>query len=130
MERIKSALFYAVVVSETSHVFCCVLPTLVSIFSLLAGLGVISILPSSILDFHEIMHDWEIPMILISAFVLALGWVLHTVSLKIDCHDTGCHHGPCTPKKRSTSKMLAIATTLFSINIIVYFALHVNEVMQ
>ena len=113
MERIRSALFFAIIVSETSHVFCCVLPTLISIFSLLAGLGLISILPSSIIDIHEIMHVWEAPMIMVSSGILAFGWVLHFISLKIDCHNTGCHHGPCSSKKNNTSKIMIIATVLF-----------------
>jgi fumarate reductase subunit D len=118
MQKLKTAVFWTVLASETGHVFCCVMPTIVTILSLLSGLGLIS--------FHEFMHDWEVPIIVASALILALGWALHFVSLKLDCHDTGCHHGACAPKKVSTSKLLWIATGLFAVNLTIYLTLHLT----
>jgi len=124
MKRLQATLSWAIVLSETSHVFCCVLPVLISVLSLLTGLGAASILPSALLDLHEMMHRWEVPLIIFSGSVMAFGWVLYFISLKIDCHDTGCHHGPCNPKKKNASRILAFASLLFAINIAVYFGLH------
>ena len=39
MERIQQVLHWTVIVSAGSHIFCCVLPTLVTVLSLIAGLG-------------------------------------------------------------------------------------------
>ncbi|MBU0800032.1 MAG: hypothetical protein KKA05_03430 [Alphaproteobacteria bacterium] len=127
MQRFKTAIFWAVLVSETGHVFCCVMPTIVTVMSLLSGLGMLSVMPAGLLAFHDFMHEWEIPVIITSAVILLFGWVLHFISLKLDCHDTGCHHGECAPKKISTSKLLWIATGLFSVNLIIYLALHVGQ---
>lgn len=127
MEKFKSAIFWTVLISETGHVFCCVMPTIVSVMSLLSGLGLLSVMPAGLLAFHDFMHRWEIPVIITSAAILALGWALHFISLKLDCHDTGCHHGACAPKKISTSKLLWIATALFTTNLVIYLALHAAQ---
>lgn len=126
MHRIKHGLSWAIILSETSHVFCCVLPTVVSILSLLAGVGLVSALPAGLLAFHEALHHWEIPLIAFSGIVLALGWGLHVISMRIDCHDTGCGHGPCAPQKNSATTVLKIATALFAINTLVYLIFHLH----
>lgn len=130
MERIakvmnwQKAVFWSALASETSHVLCCGLPIIVSLFSLMAEIGLLSVIPSGILDVHEIMHDYEIPMIIFSGVVLMLGWGLHHLSMRIDCHDTGCGHGPCEPKKTKSSKILKLATVLFIANISLYGFVH------
>lgn len=127
MERIQKALAWAIVVSETSHVFCCVLPTLAGISSLLSGLGVVGVLPAGIMEFHHIMHRWEVPMIAASGVILALGWAIYAVSVRLDCHDTGCVHGACAPKKNRTAQILKIATALFVINTTIWLAFHAGR---
>ena len=127
MQRLKSAIFWTVLVSETGHVFCCVMPTVVSILSLLSGLGLIGIMPAGLLAFHDFMHEWELPIIATSFVVLLAGWGLHALSMKLDCHDTGCHHGACTPKKNNTSKLLWIATGLFAANLAIYVFFHLSH---
>lgn len=126
MERIQKTIFWAVLASEFSHIFCCVLPTVVSILSLMAGLGIFSVMPSGLLALHELIHTWEVPMIITSAAILLMGWGLHVLSVKIDCHNTGCAHEPCGPKKTRSSKLLMIATALFTINVSVYMFVHRN----
>lgn len=126
MQKLQNTLFWTIVASETSHVFCCVLPTVVSLASLLSGLGLVSALPAGVLSFHDFMHRWEIPLIIFSGVVLALGWALHIISVRIDCHDSGCGHEPCAPKKRRTTGILKIATALFAVNTSVYFAFHAH----
>lgn len=124
MEKQKKAIFWAIIVSETSHIFCCVLPVLFSFASLFAGLGMISALPAGYVAFHDFMHRWEVPMIAVSAMILVFGWWLYFHSQKVDCHDTGCHHPPCTPQKDKTNLILKIATALFIFNVAVYLVFH------
>ena len=127
MAKIKKAqgLFsWVVILSECSHVFCCVLPSLVSVLGVLVGLGLIGAVPAWLGSVHEIMHHWELPVIVGSGAVLALGWSLHHMSRKMDCHDTGCVHGSCAPKKKNTVLVLQIATFLFVMNVSVYLVLH------
>lgn len=124
MQRFKTAIFWTILVSETGHIFCCALPAIVSVLSILSGLGLMGALPAGMLAFHDFMHEWEIPVIIASAVLLVLGWGLHALSLRIDCHNTGCRHGACAPKKISTSKLLWIATALFAANITIYAVFH------
>ena len=124
MKRIQDIFSWAVVLSEVSHVFCCVLPSIFSVLTVLVGMGLIGVMPIWMENAHEVMHGWEIPLIIMSGVVLALGWTLHFISKKIDCHDTGCGHEPCEPKKKNTARILKIATCLFVINIVIYLVVH------
>ena len=124
-EKHQKKLFWAILISEASHIFCCVLPTIFSVISVLVGLGIVATMPGWLAGFHDLMHGWEMPMIMLSAGVVALGWGVHFYSLKYDCHDVGdCHHGPCGPKKRRASKILIAATVLLLVNVSVYFGVH------
>lgn len=128
MEKLQKATFWALVLSESTHVFCCVLPTLVSIISLLAGAGALSFIPSGILDLHDLLHHWEVPIIVFSGVLLALGWGLHLVSEKLNCVDaSACCHEPCAPKKTMTLKIMIAATLLFIFNIVIYFVFHAGK---
>ncbi len=124
MEKYKKTVFTALILSEASHIFCCVLPTLFSVLSLLSGVGLVSVMPAGLERLHGVLHDWEAPMIAVSAVVLAAGWGLYYYSKKINCHDTGCCHGPCEPKKNKVHLVLQIATVLFVVNVLVYAGLH------
>lgn len=123
-QRLQNTLFAAIILSETSHVFCCVLPTIFSVLSLMAGFGLVSVVPGWLTDFHDLMHRWELPIIAVSGVVLALGWGLHWYSKKIDCHDHGCGHGPCEPKKDKTKMIMQAATLLFVVNVSIYLVFH------
>ncbi len=127
MQRIQKAIYWAILTSETSHVFCCVLPTVLSLLSLLAGIGMVTVLPAGLLEFHEIMHRWEVPMIAASGVILLLGWGLNAWSRRLDCHDTGCCHEPCGPKKNHAFKVLVAASILFVFNVTVYALFHAGQ---
>lgn len=125
MEKINKGLFWGIVASESIHIFCCALPTLFSILSLLAGFGLVATMPGFIADTHHIIHNFEIPMIIISGVILALGWMLYFYSKKINCRTQGsCHHAPCAPKKDRTWHFMILATILFALNVLVYFVFH------
>ena len=128
MERIQKAISWAVIASEFSHVFCCGIPITVSILSLLTEIGILSVMPTGFTVIHNLTHHWEIPMIIFSGILLTTGWALHAVSIKLDCHDTGCGHEPCGAKKKRSSKILIIASILFSFNVSIYSLVHRNFV--
>lgn len=123
----QKPLVWAVLLSESMHLFCCVLPTIVSVMGLLAGLGVVVALPSGMLTLHELLHEWEVPMIALSGVILALGWAVVRYSDKVDCHSTGCAHGACAPRKSRAHLVLKIATALFFFNVLVYTVVHRSE---
>lgn len=125
MEKINKGLFWGIIASESIHIFCCALPTLFSILSLLAGFGLIATMPGVIADTHHIIHNYEMPMIVLSGIILALGWGLYSYSKKISCRTQGtCHHEPCAPKKDRTKHFMILATVLFVVNVSVYFVFH------
>ncbi len=124
VKRIQSAFSWVVVASEMSHIFCCVLPSVFTIISVLIGMGMIGVMPLWLEDMHHVMHAWELPLIATSGVILSLGWGIHIISKKIDCHDTGCAHGSCKPKKNRATRILKIATFLFLMNVMVYFSIH------
>ncbi len=124
MEKRRKAVFWVVLLSETSHIFCCVLPSVFSIMALLAGVGMISVMPAPLNAVHEFMHGWELPMIAASGLILLLGWVIDIYSRRVDCHDTGCGHPPCGERKDKAHLILKIATVLFFTNLMVYAVLH------
>ncbi len=124
MKRIQKLFSWVVVLSELSHVFCCVLPSIFSVVTVLASIGLVGVMPIWMEGMHEVMHHWEIPLISMSGVILIIGWGLHFVSKRIDCHNTGCGHEPCEPKKKNTARILKIATVLFLVNIAIYFSIH------
>jgi len=119
---------WAVLASELSHIFCCVIPTVVTILSVFANIGLFVVSPDGILmNIHNVMHVYEVPVILFSGLMVALGWAAHFWSNRADCHDTaGCTHPPCSPQKSRNSKILTVATLLFMVNIVIYFGVHRN----
>lgn len=126
MQRLQKVITSSIIISELSHIFCCGLPVLFSLVSLLSVLGVTSALPGFFIDLHDAMHVYEIPMIIFSGMMIFTGWTLHFISEKLDCHNTGCGHEPCAPKKKRSSKLLQFASILFLINVSAYFLLHGN----
>ena len=123
-EKHQKRLFWAIIATETSHVICCVLTTLFSVMSVLAGLGVVATMPGWLDSLLDVMHDWEIHAIILSASVVAIGWGLHYYSLKNDCHDHGCEHEQCGPRTLTASRILVDATILLAFNVTIYFGFH------
>lgn len=124
MERMQKSIFWAIIVTETSHLFCCVLPTLFSLLSFLAGVGLITAMPAGLAELHHFIHRWEIPLIIFSGVTIALGWAIDMMGQRVDCHDTGCVHEPCGTRKNKAHKVLIVASVLFAFNIVIYFAFH------
>ena len=124
MERMQKSIFWAILVTETSHLFCCVLPTVFSLVSFLASAGLVASMPTGLQVFHDMIHRWEIPLIIFSGFTIALGWAIDMMARRVDCHDTGCVHEPCGTRKNKAHKVLIIATALFCFNVIIYLVFH------
>lgn len=124
MSKKKNALFIGIIATEISHIFCCVLPLLFSVLALLAGLGLVIVLPDWMTDLHDVMHGYELPVIIAAGVMVVLGWAAYLYSYENDCHDHGCSHQPCAPRKKTASKLLKIGTFLFLVNIVVFLFFH------
>jgi len=124
MKKLQKTLNVAILATETSHVFCCVLPTVFSLLSLLAGVGLIGAIPPGVEFLHDIIHDWELPIIMTSGLVLVLGWWVYDYAQKMDCNHMGEEHQICDSKKKRSATILKIASVLFIVNVSVYFLVH------
>ncbi|MGE4313524.1 MAG: hypothetical protein AB7E85_04550 [Pseudobdellovibrionaceae bacterium] len=124
MQRLQKSMAGAIILSEISHVFCCGLPSVFAVLSLLSGLGLATIMPTFLVHIHEILHHYEVTMIVASGAILLLGYILHFISERLNCVDTGCAHPPCEPQKAKHDKVLLVATALYLINLIVYVVFH------
>lgn len=124
MQKLQRFLNVTILATETSHIFCCVLPTFFSLLSLLAGIGLIGAIPSGVELLHDIVHDWELPIIMTSGVVLALGWWVYHYAQKMDCVHMGEGHKVCASKKKRSATILKIASVLFVINVSIYFLVH------
>jgi len=117
---------WAVLASEFSHVFCCVLPTVVTVLGALSNIGLMGSAPLFIEELHDLIHAYEVPIIVFSGVMVGLGWIVHKATGDYDCHNTGCTHPPCSQKKKNNSRILTIATLLFIVNLGIYFGVHRN----
>ena len=124
MQRIQQFVAWAGIIAQLSHVFCCVLPTLFSVMSFLAGVGLLAAMPTGLMALHEAMHSYESPIIIFSGLMIVTGWVLHFIAIGLDCRSTGCGHEPCKPKKKRSEKVLVVASLIFIVNISIYMAWH------
>ena len=125
MQSLNRFITVTSVASEVTHMFCCGIPMIFSVLSFLTSAGLMASMPSSLEHIHHVMHDYEIPMIAISALLITTGWVFHYISKAIDCRKDGdCSHAPCSTKKKRSSKILMLATFLFILNVTGYFLLH------
>jgi hypothetical protein len=110
----------AALASLLPHLFCCVLPAVSS----LAGVGAVagmSILQGLHIDW---VHKNEMTLLVFSGVMIALSGAFQLYSRKINCHDTGCDHGPCEPRKNKARWAFWIALGLFVINLAVHFLMH------
>ncbi|QQG35374.1 MAG: hypothetical protein HYS17_07400 [Micavibrio aeruginosavorus] len=110
-----------VLASEVSHLFCCILPTLAAVLSLAVGVGM---LPTAFATLHDIIHGYEVPVIIFSAIMLLLGWGAYCMALKTDCHALGHDEHKCHRTTDRSKIILLIGTCLFFVNLTIYFALH------
>jgi hypothetical protein len=126
MSLFQKSFGWAVLASELGHVFCCVLPTVFTVLSFAANIGLIGAAPEGLVALHEFIHGYEWQVIAFSGAMVVFGWAVHAASLKVDCHDTGCVHEPCDRTKQRNARILTVATALFVVNLGIYLIVHQN----
>ncbi len=125
MKKLSSFLSSTVILSQLMHIFCCGLPFLFSVVSLFSLLGVSIALPTAFSGLHDVLHEWEVPVLMFSGVVVALGWVLHMISTALNCRESGaCAHAPCEPRKDKSVLLLQCASMLFIVNCLTYLLFH------
>ena len=106
----KSAIGISIVASVLPHLFCCVLPIVLSVVVLFAPEFAHS----------EIIPSWIEPWLFVfSALMLGLSWVL--VVRDCRCHCNHCHG---VSNHRTQKLILSFVTILFIISVILHIAVH------
>ena len=124
MDRLQGTVGWLALASGLSHLFCCGIPFVVSVVSLVATTGFFVSLPAGLEYLHDFIHGHEVLVLSVSGLILLLGWVLHAYAKSLDCRRTGCDHPPCGSSKARSLGILVIATALFVVNAVSYFFLH------
>ena len=109
------------------HIFCCGLPALFSILSLLGAFGLSALIPHGVEAFHEAIHDYELYIWMVSLLMLAIGWAAHAYSLHMNCHEEvpECgDHKPCDVSHRNARIILVLASVLFASSSVMLFMEH------
>ena len=121
MEKLRRNIVWLVIASEVSHLFCCILPTLAAVLSLAVGVG---LLPAAFTSLHDIIHGYEVPIIVFSASMIVLGWWAYWLATRTDCHALGHDEHACHKTTDRSKIYLVIGTIVFLINLCVYVTLH------
>ncbi len=109
------------VLSLVSHFFCCFLPGVISVLTLITLSGSM-VLTMEDFGIPEYVHE---EMIFISAAVLLFSGIINYISWKLDCRAVGgCSHEPCAPKKAKYFKLYAYSVVFFVLNAVIHFSLH------
>lgn len=124
MQKIHGVLNYTVLISQLGHVFCCGVPALVSVLSLVIGFGLIGSVPGILGDLHQSVHIWEKSILIFSGSMLTFGWALDNFSRHMVHEKQGCSHKSCHTKKQKNSRILIFSSVLFAINIFLYLYAH------
>ena len=110
-----------IITTFVMHIFCCGLPLLIGVTNLAAVVGMTGA--------GAVHPEWfeaiELPALIISGVMLFLGFVLQTISRRVDCRTDGaCAHEPCDTKKSLSEKVLLIAAALYVVNLALFFLAH------
>jgi len=124
VQRVKHITAWLLLITSSSHVFCCVLPTVVGVINVFANLGMFSIWLPQFESWHTVMHAYEVQLLMFSGVMLGIAAIVDMISIQIDCHSTGCTHGSCEPAKDRATMILLVATLLFAFNTGSYFFAH------
>lgn len=99
------------------HIFCCGIPAVMAIISLGTTVGLAGVLATN--PFYRFVDQYHEILITIAISSVVISGILNFVAWRIDCHTAAshCHHGDCTPKKRSSFKIFLFSLALLSLDL-------------
>ena len=109
----------AVIASGFSHIFCCVLPTVLSIASISSVFGLSTV---DIFNF-EWFEAIELQVLIVSGIILFISGMAQLISWRIKCNTDVCHHGSCDQRKNWAMRLFIFATTLYLFSLLMLFFL-------
>lgn len=113
-DTIRSTTSIVSALSILPHIFCCGVPAVMALVSLGTTVGLAGVLATN--PMYQFVDQYHTILISIAIVSVILSGILNFVAWRIDCHTAAshCHHGDCTPKKRSSGKIF-----LFSLGLLV-----------
>lgn len=106
---------YVIICSALMHIFCCGIPLLLSVTSLVNIVGISSLSIFEV-DWFEAIESY---IVLFSGVLLITTIAINQFSKKINCIESGaCEHKPCDEKKHHSSYVLNIAIILYALNLL------------
>ena len=117
MVQLRNTATTVSLLAELSHIFCCGLPIFIAVMSAGSQIG----FGGAFVVFHELIHNYELSILIGSGILLAFGFGLHFLSHWVDCRSTGCAHDDCEPKKFRVGWIFTIALVLYVANLSFYF---------
>ncbi len=105
------------ILSILPHVFCCGVPAIMALISLGTTIGLTGVLATNPM-YQFIDHYHEI-LIAIAITSVVISGILNYVAYRIDCHTAAshCHHGDCTPKKRTSARIFYFSLALLALDL-------------
>lgn len=105
------------VLSILPHIFCCGIPAVMAIISLGTTVGLAGVLATN--PFYKFVDHYHEILICIAITSVFISGILNFVAYRIDCHTAAshCHHGDCSPKKRSSFKIFLFSLALLCLDL-------------
>lgn len=110
-----------IAVTALGHVFCCGLPLMLSI------LGIFSAATSYSLETITgitAVDEYEDFALYFATGIIVFSGLLQWVSARLDCHNTGCVHGSCSPAKRRSRRLFILSIALYAMSMFMHFMAH------
>lgn len=129
MQNMRRTFYWTILASELSHIFCCVLPVLLSLISIFSLYGAMNAVPGFIWSAHDFMHHWEPVILVVSALLLLSGWGLWAQQKQVSHPTHSCQTSNCDEAKslRKMRLMLLVTSGLFAVNFSVYALIHAEH---
>ncbi|RYG58435.1 MAG: hypothetical protein EON60_13180 [Alphaproteobacteria bacterium] len=105
------------VLSILPHVFCCGIPAIMALISLGTTIGLAGVLATN--PMYQFIDAYHGILLTIAISSVVISGILNYVAYRIDCHTAAshCHHGDCTPKKRTSAKIFYVSLVLLALDL-------------
>lgn len=103
--------------SMLPHIFCCGIPAVMALISLGTTVGLAGVLATN--PFYQFVDAYHTVLITLAVTTVVISGVLNLIAYRIDCHTASshCHHGDCTPKKKTGFKLFFLSCGLLCLDL-------------
>ncbi len=116
MADIRKVTSAMAIVTLLPHLFCCVIPLVMSVVGFGASLGLFTLNSSG----FEWLIEYEPHMMAVAGVMLLVGAAVQLISWRIDCRKEYCTHEPCEPKKKRSLNLFYLASALYVVSLLIH----------